>query len=129
MELILNIAWVALTAAMCLLWLRFGLREGTSRRTQLVALAMLLLIIFPVISVSDDLLAAQNPAEADCCVRRDHLVDAAPSILDTVADLVRPMLAELQSGAQRLAAPGYACPPSLDRPALAAIDNRPPPAA
>lgn len=129
MELILNIAGMLVTVAMCLLWLRFGPREGVSRRTQLVALVVLLLIIFPVISVSDDLLAAQSPAETDSCVRRDHVADNAQPMLHAFADLIQPILAELQYGSPRFAAPGELPATVQDHPALAAIDNRPPPAA
>jgi hypothetical protein len=50
MELFLNLAWVLVTAAMAVLWLRFGLREGIDRRTQAVALVVLILILLPVFS-------------------------------------------------------------------------------
>jgi hypothetical protein len=45
---------------------------GATRRTQMVALAVLILILFPVISVTDDLQAIQNPAEVDSCLRRER---------------------------------------------------------
>src|ERR1700677_1553897 len=72
MELLLNLAWVLLATLMFYLWLRFAPLRGVRPQLQFVALAVLLLILFPVISVSDDLQAVQNPAEADCLVRRDH---------------------------------------------------------
>jgi hypothetical protein len=129
MELILNIAWAVLAVVMGFLWLRFGLREGFNRRTQLVALTVLVLILFPVISVSDDLQAAQNPAEADCCVRRDYVVVSAHSILPAVVALFHPIMSESPVGLQHSAVCGEVAVPVADHPALAAIDNRPPPSA
>ena len=73
MELVLNLAWAFLASIMVGLWLRLAVRTGVNLRMQFVALAVLLLILFPVISVTDDLQVAQNPAEADCLVRRDHV--------------------------------------------------------
>jgi hypothetical protein len=46
---------------------------------------MLLLILFPVISVTDDFWAAQNPAEADTCVRRNDVTAYAHTIVPEIA--------------------------------------------
>jgi len=129
MEPFLNFVWALLTVVMAILWLRFGLREGTSRRSQLVALAMLVLVLFPVISVSDDLQALQNPAEADCCVRRDLVVASTHFILPAVVALFQPVVTQMPTGVLRHGAAGDAPRSQEDHPALAAIDNRPPPAA
>ena len=129
MELLLNIAWGLLAGLMVCLWLRFSARKGISRRGQFVALAVLLLILFPVISVTDDLQAAMNPAEADCCLRRDHACSHHHSLIPAVAAMPVPVLAELQFGSQRAVAPGGLEAPVFDLPALAPIQNQPPPAA
>ena len=129
MELFLNLAWVLVTAAMAVLWLRFGLREGIDRRTQAVALVVLILILFPVISVSDDLFSLQNPAEADCCLRRDDIVPVAHFTFPAIADLTLPLIADLPPGVLRPAVRRDEAVLFEDHPALAAIDNRPPPAA
>jgi thiol:disulfide interchange protein len=129
MELVLNLAWVLLAAVMFWLWFRFTPSAGQSRRLQLVALAVLLLILFPVISVTDDLQAIQNPAEADSCLRRDHAVSSAHSIFPTAATLPAPVFAELSLGVVGMAAPGRLPAPIVDHPALAPIQNRPPPVA
>ena len=129
MEALLNLAWVLLTAAMALLWFRFGNRKGTSRAAQLLTLMVLLLILFPVISVSDDLLALQNPAEADCCSKRDHVVANAHSALPATADLPQPPVSELSLRLQRRSAATERIPLAKAQPGLAAVDNRPPPAA
>jgi hypothetical protein len=134
MELFLNLAWVVLAALMFCLWLRFSPLTGpqgriVDRRMQFVALAVLIAILFPVISVTDDLQAIQNPAETDSCQRRDHVVSSAHSIFPAVAALPVPAFAELSFGILRFVAPGRLPAPLIDLPALASIQNRPPPAA
>jgi len=128
MELLLNLAGVLVAVAMVCLWLRWAPRAGVDRRTQLVALALLILILFPVISVTDDLLAAQNPAETDSCVRR---------ITRTVVAANLPICsraARTRSGGASLRVPalcvGKRVPVLIvNSPALAPIENRPPPTA
>jgi len=51
-------------------WIRSGVSGRVPRRTQILALAMVVLLLLPVISLSDDLLAAQSPAESDSYLRR-----------------------------------------------------------
>lgn len=128
MEFTLNLAWVVLAALMFCLWLRHGTDAATDRRMQFVALAVLLLILFPVISVTDDLQAVQNPAETDSCQRRDHGCSAPHSIWSPVAALPLPAFAELSFGVQRMAAPGSLAAPVIALAALNPIENRPPPA-
>jgi hypothetical protein len=131
MELTLNLAWALLAALMFCLWLRFGVSIGPRRRMQFVALAVLILILLPVISVTDDLQAAQNPAEADAyylCTRRDHVAVSPHSIFLALAALPLPVYAALAAGFPRFAAPRNLPLPLIDHPALAAIRNRPPPA-
>jgi hypothetical protein len=134
MELFLNLVWVLLAAVMFCLWLRFTTRTGAQlrmqeRRMQVVAFAVLILILFPVISVTDDLQSIQNPAEADSCLRRDHVVCNAHSIFPSVAALPLPVFTELSISILGSAAPGSLPAPVVDHPALASIQNRPPPAA
>src|SRR5271165_4058347 len=106
MELTLNLAWALVAAVMVCLWSRFAARSGVDRRLQFVALAVLLLILFPVVSVSDDLQAAQNPAEADCLVRRDHACSTPHSILPHVAAMPLPSFTGLSFGILRWVASG-----------------------
>jgi hypothetical protein len=128
-ELTLNLAWAALAAVMVWLWLRHASSSGCSRGAQLVALAVLVMILFPVISVSDDLQALQNPAEADCCVRRDHVVAGTHFVLPPPVAFFAPRVSQPPLGILRVAAPGDLPAPVEDHPSLAAIDNRPPPVA
>ena len=46
-------------------WLKLGRRKAADRHLSLIGLAMLAVILFPVISVSDDLWWLHNPAETD----------------------------------------------------------------
>ena len=134
METFLNLAWGLLAALMVCLWPRFAPRTGPDermkdRRVQFVALAVLLLILFPVISVTDDLQATQNPAETDSSLRKDHIAVSPHSILPAVAALPLGIFAGLLSGLPRFTGTRNLPVPAIDYPALASIQSRPPPAA
>jgi len=127
METILNLAGALLAGVLMCLWVRYAPRRGASRRTQVAALAMLILILFPVISVTDDLQAAQNPADVAVYLRRGHTAGSQHSIFPVVAILPGVSFAGLFFGYQRLAAPSSLPIPTVDNPALTSIQNRPPP--
>ena len=127
MELILNLTWALTATAMSLLWLRFGLRTG-SRRIQAVSLVILLLVLFPVISVSDDLVSLQNPAEVDSWGRRNHEMASMISLVPHVVAAFLFSAADQQPSAQHLSVLQDAPTCPCDHPALASIANRPPPA-
>ena len=129
MELALNLAWALSAIVIVCLWLRCMPQFGASRRTQWVALAVLILILFPVISVTDDLQAVQNPAEVDSCLRRDHAISHPHSIFPAVAALPIPALADLTFGLLQIAVPGRTPVSMTDHPGLSSIQNRPPPVA
>lgn len=129
MEIFLNLVWLLLATAMVGCWLRYAPRNGADRRMQLVSLMVLLFILLPAISVTDDLLAAQNPAEVDCCLRRDHDHLNPHSIFPVVAALPLPAFGHISSEVACLLASGALPAPAVDSPALAQIQNRPPPAA
>src|SRR6516225_11374120 len=74
MELLLNLAWLLLAGVMLGLWLQRKTRAKTGYGQQLIVIAVVVAILFPVISMSDDLLTVQNAFEADNYQRRDHLV-------------------------------------------------------
>jgi len=134
METFLNLAWGLLAALMVCLWPRFAPRTGPDGRMkdwrmQFGALAVLLLILLPVISVTDDLQAIQNPAETDSSLRKDHIAVSPHSILPAVAALPVAIFAGLLSGLPRFTGTRNLPVPAIDYPALASIQNRPPPAA
>jgi len=128
MEVVLNLAW-ALSAALLVFLVLRSATQSAGRFTQPVALALLIVILFPVISVTDDLQSIQNPAEPDCCLRRDLVVLDPHPIIPAIAALPQPAFAELSFSCLRLGAPGTLPAPSIDDPALAPIQNRPPPVA
>ena len=66
LELLLNIVWVLVVTASLLVWRRFSsANEHSSRRpvTALVALVCILVLLFPVISATDDLHVAEFAME------------------------------------------------------------------
>jgi hypothetical protein len=128
MELALNLAWVLLAAAVVRLWALHAPRRGASTRTQIAALAMLLVILFPVISVTDDLQAAQNPYEVETCVRRAY-ASAVPHSIFPRAALPPAIFAELSYGDLGICAPSHPLFTCADSPSLAVVRNRPPPVA
>ncbi|MGA7339822.1 MAG: hypothetical protein WBE72_07320 [Terracidiphilus sp.] len=129
MEQTLNLAWALLAIALVSLWLRLDRGAPSDRRAQLVALAVLLFILLPAISMTDDLLAAQNPAEIDSCLRRDQVSSGPHPVFLAVAVPPPPAYDGLPFGIPRLTAPGTLLPPAVEPPGLAAIQNRPPPRA
>jgi len=92
-----------------------------------LALVMLLVILFPVISVSDDLWSVQNPAETPNCQRRDYLAPCQHSTVPVAAAIAEPLFGELTFGFQRFNVPPHLPPLTIDNPAIHAIQNRPPP--
>jgi len=132
MEVALNMVWVVLAAVMIRLWMLYARHERANRWSRPVALAMCLLILFPAISLTDDLLAVQNPAIADIfdnCLRRDHAVASPHSDFPAAATLPAPVLSEIYYGFLRSALSFNLSVPTVDNPALTSIQNRPPPAA
>jgi hypothetical protein len=128
-EITLNLAWVALAALMLALWIFHAPRSGASRKTQLVALAVVILILFPVISVTDDLLATQIAAETDTCQRKAlHTATAHIAPHATVIFLMA-AYAQDDPGSFRLAELDNFPAPLTKAPAWAPILKRPPPSA
>lgn len=129
MEVVFNFIWVLVSIASVCLWLRFGRHEGDGRHLSFVALIMLVAVLFPVISVSDDLWSLQNPAETDTLLRRDHRDPAVHAQLLLVSALPCIAALALMFEFQRFDAPRFADFPAIEKPALDPIDNRPPPVA
>ena len=76
MEVLFNLVWLALSVALLGFWLS-GQRQWAdeslraSTRMQIMALAVLIVILLPVVSLTDDLQACTAPAEAERLMRRD----------------------------------------------------------
>jgi hypothetical protein len=127
MELFLNLAWAVLAVVVVRLWMRHAPRQGAGLGTQIAALVMLLVILFPVISVTDDLQAAQNPCEVETCMRRAHASTVPHSILSGAA-LPPAIFTDLPYGSGDRA-PIEPAVVRMDNPSLAVVRNRPPPSA
>ncbi len=130
MELVLNLGWVVLATVMCWLWLHHhALCEGSGRSVQVVSLALVLGIMFVVITIYDDMAMAQNPAETRCFQREDDLGSHAHAPFHPVAASTPTLVAELLFNTIGVAAPGRLLVAAVKIPSLASIHNRPPPAA
>lgn len=72
-ELILNLAWVAVCILLIGTWI-CSIRAGSTQFewTTLIAFALLLVLLFPVISMTDDLVAMSTPAEVEHMLRRSE---------------------------------------------------------
>jgi hypothetical protein len=129
MELILNLSWAFVAMGMLCAWACIAPSTASNRRVQLIALAVVILILLPEISMTDDLIAAQSPAEIVTCVRRDHDLCGLRSIAPAATALPLPLFAGLPIAVVHMGKPINLFEPFVDHPALAAIQNRPPPAA
>lgn len=129
MEIFLNLVWAALALVSIGLWARYERRTGSERYLPVIALVLLLIVLFPVISVSDDLWAMQNPAEADTCLRRSDTVACPHSIFP------RPIAQPVEFFSPNHSAQSLFCAqvkmrvPNYAAPALNPIESRPPPVA
>jgi|ERR1700733_14615756 len=127
METFLNLAWGMLAIAGVCLWTRLERRSGAQRCLPLIALAMLFVILFPVISVSDDLWSIQNPAETDSCLRRDHSILGAHAIFPDFAAFPVASFAQFPLDFSDCEATYRATLCATATPAMSEIENRPPP--
>jgi len=129
MELFLNFAWAVVSIAVVCLWLRFEWRVQRDRREALIALIVLIAVLFPLISISDDLWQINNPAEIDTSLRRDHSGSCPHSFFPTIAAPPEPAIFELGGGLQRFNPQFHIPVLAFDNPAIDPLQNRPPPTA
>jgi hypothetical protein len=135
-ELVSNLTWIAVALALWGIWLaqRRSPRAASLSlgfRGQLVALTVLTLILLPVISVSDDLQASHNPAEAErACLRNDQHLLRPEAVPPAPAALVVVISCLLLASPRTIA---FLCPPSVSgsepTPYVRGFASRPPPAA
>jgi hypothetical protein len=129
MELALNVAWLFLALFMVWAWVKYAPRQGADRRMQFVALALVILILLPAISMTDDLMAASNPAEIETCARRDHDWGHPHTLLPVTAALVVAFFHGFSLETVRVAA-AHPLPTLVpNKPLLKSLETRPPPAA
>jgi len=129
MELALNLVWLLAAATLVCLWLIQQRSEDGRRHFQLVAIAALILILFPVISVTDDLQTPQNLAETDTSLRRDH-EGVQPHSIFPSGDALPEMVFNLFPLNTGSVVAIFALPaPVAHSPFFADHPNRPPPSA
>jgi len=75
-ELILNFVWAGLAIALLVLWRRLGPLEGRQSVVALLALICVICILFPVISMTDDLNASLADPETVKVAIMPHIVAA-----------------------------------------------------
>jgi len=63
LELILNLVWAGIATALLVLWRRFGFAKGRRAAIALLALVCVICILFPIVSMTDDLNA--SPADPE----------------------------------------------------------------
>jgi len=129
MEMALNLEWVAMAAAMCWLWAHHARREGRGHSAQVVSLALVLGIMFAVVTMYDDMAMAQNPAETRSVQREDDPGAHAHAPLHPAVASIPTLTAELRFNAFYFAVPRIPPVPPMKVPVLSSIQNRPPPAA
>jgi hypothetical protein len=129
MELILNLGWALVAVWMVCAWLRSAPSGSNGRLRQAMTLAVIILILLPAISMTDDLVAAQNPAEVVTAMRRDHDDSQPHSIVPLASAIPMPVFAGLGASVVQMAAPSDLSVLFVDNPGLESIRNRPPPAA
>jgi hypothetical protein len=127
MELALNLEWMAMAIALCWLWVLHGLRKGPGRHVQFIALALLLVTMFVVITMYDDMAMAQNPAETRCFQNDDKLGMHLHVTPHPAAALAPTFADEIPLNTFRFAGPGSLPVPTMRVPVLSSIQNRPPP--
>ena len=127
MELFLNIGWALVALVLVCQWLKFGKGGKQDRRLSFIALAMLIVILFPVISVSDDLWSIQNPAETDSLQRREHRASCPHAIFPVIAALPALAFTGLDTCFRQFVPIPHLDVLTVDNPALDGIQNRPPP--
>jgi hypothetical protein len=128
MELALNLVWLLVTAGLLALWSTQRSFGRNGRLHELLAIAALVIILFPVVSVSDDLQVATNIAETDTTVRRDYDGGQPHSIFPTGVALPECPLhvASFDASVCLVRFPAVVFHPLVH--SSSALANRPPPA-
>jgi len=129
MEWFLNLGWMVLAAAMCWLWVHYRRRDRRGHTVQLVSLALVMVMMFVVITMYDDMAMAQNPAETRCFQVKDELSAHRHASFHPVMASTPLLAQELPFYTLCFPVPGSLLVPTVRIPVLSSIQNRPPPAA
>jgi hypothetical protein len=134
-ETLFNLLWVAISLLLLGIWLVRAARESDdpvrhSIGLQLIALALLIVILLPVVSLTDDLHASALLAETDHVWRRGELQSITDLVLHTLS-LTIPALTLLHAPPQSHTLASLSSPELQAAPFegyLSILGTRPPPA-
>lgn len=100
MELFLNLAWAALSIFLVAGWV-WSIRKGHTefQWTTLVALMLLLVLLFPAISMTDDRVAMSTPTELDHMMRASETPHGQINVLGLFSLLAAVFLVLLKMAA------------------------------
>ena len=129
MELLLNSVWSLITIAFLRDLLRIGRGEQVNRRAPITSLVLAAAILFPVISISDDIWSKQNPTDISDHQRRDLHASSSHFLTPMAAAIPEPTVAERNYCFQRLAVQWKSPSPKTEDTSFASIQSRPPPTA
>ncbi|MDE3199986.1 MAG: hypothetical protein KGN79_03610 [Acidobacteriota bacterium] len=133
MELTLNLTWALLAATTLVCWSLKYWRMKNALGGKLLTLAVLLCILFPAVSISDDIWSLHNPAETDILLRRnDSATHAATHSQDiqsyTLTSFLVTVFALPAIAMLGRAKTGHLVIPFHEAPASFGLTIRPPPA-
>jgi predicted ferric reductase len=102
-ELLLNLVWMAVSLFLIGGWI-WSIRKGyiEFEWAALVALVLLIVILFPAISMTDDLMAMNMPIEVEHAMRRSEAPLAPVAVLGLLGILAAMVLVLLNMAAPRL---------------------------
>ena len=112
MEILLNCVWLVLGLSLITTWSARALRTGTckpdgllpSRQLQFTAILMLLILLFPVISVTDDIAMCAAPRDAERALRLHDPLDGSqptPALLPSTMAWMDAVAVTLHIGLSR----------------------------
>lgn len=128
METLLNSGWMLLVIVLASAWFGAERKKRGASRVPFTAQLMLAAILFPAISITDDLQIAQNPAETECSLRQDHRSGGAQYVFQNAVAALPPGFFEVPAFGlvNGVVLVSYASP-AVTNSAVATIDSRPPP--
>ena len=132
MELVLNLAWLALCLGL-LVFFGPSLKKPAAGRTRgvaLVAMLCILFLLFPVISVTDDIAMCTAPRDAERALRLHDPFDSSqptPTLLPSTMAWMDTIFLMLRTGPSRPVEQGATLTILLAG-AMFPVDSRPPPA-
>lgn len=136
MEIFSNLLWLALSSLFLGFWLfhRHSWADESLRSSagvQFIALALLIVVLLPVVSLTDDLRACTMPAESEHLSRRSDFQSIADFTLNTASVVIAGSFSfDITTNSQTFAR--LTMPAEIETPFagyLRILGNRPPPAA